>query len=287
MNAVTDDPQYKAFMKGFDSKDFISSSMGSLVSGYDYVVFLGSYPIGENHVAAIKLTNFGYTGSQLSNTYFETAPASSPLSLASGAILGSDSLFVGASSGEPVGGATAGIGNILGVRFNPSVTGRFTNSLTYTYTTGEYVNLVSGAMRSRTIKVLVVADAVSAFPNLSADVYDFDVLEQDGVDPIVTMQATPTPVTLATNNNTPTPPKVSLSSIKLSAPTSKDTYVKKRIVFKNTSATNKLYNLKLSQKATTTAMVATSSIFVNTASMDVTTVRLLLLTLGLEMVSPH
>lgn len=266
-NATIDDPQFKPFMKGFDSKDFILPSIGGLPGSYDYMIFLGTFPVGENHVASIKLSNFGVSNSDLSNTFFENSP--SPFSIASGSITGTDSLSLAPSGMETANLPTAGIGNNLGIRFNPTVAGRFTNTLTYTYTTGEFVNQVSGAKKTRVMKILFVADAVTSYPDLKADVYDFDVLEQDGVDPIVTMQPTPTAINPTTNNNA-IPPKIVLSSIKLSNPTSRDTYVKKRIVFKNTSATNKLYNLKLNLKATTTSIVSTTNIFVGTASMNQT-----------------
>lgn len=266
MNAIINDPQYTPFMKGFHSQTHISPDLGSLPGGYDYVVYLGTYPVGENHIASVKLSNRGASGADLTNTYFETAV--SPLSLASGEISGVDSLFIAAASPSAAGLEVSDIGNTLGIRFNPSGPGRFTNMLTYTYTTGEFVNSVSGAQRTKTIKVLVVADAMSVFPNLSVDVYDFDVVEQDGVAPLVTMNPSPTSINPTSNNNSATPPKVTLSSIKLSSPTSNDTFVKKRIVFKNTSATQKLYNLKINLKASTTALTALTSIFVGTASLD-------------------
>ncbi|HXH73751.1 MAG TPA: hypothetical protein VNJ08_02230 [Bacteriovoracaceae bacterium] len=245
-------------LKGASSRNFVptlSTAWANRVN-YDYVYYVGSFPQNSPAIAIpLAIKNFGGYATRVTSMLpnLSTPPADASFSIT--AFPSSVPFFV-----FPGGDMQTTIPlTPLSFAFNPSVAGEHTMELILNYEDGSHNQTILydkstnpinvPANNSFTLKILVVAHvmATGTFPQLTMDITDYDVVQNDGVPPTVTAMG-PVAAALTSNFTAPTS-SVIFDTIKLTAtPTPNDVYAKKTVTFKNETAFP-LYDLKVMFRA--------------------------------------
>lgn len=231
--ARNDPAQSSPLIQGDESRDVLPnlSSFGDK-GNYDYIIYLGSFPQGSPSMDfPVNLLN---TGNYLARVSSLTASGDASYSTVS----------------QPLTPLTI---NAMAVirptyRLSMAVAGEQTMELNYSYNTGKHLapliyegqtfasNLNSAAKEVANIKILIVANvlATNSFGKLTASTEDYDVTQNDGAPPSVSIEA-PVASTMSVNTR-PALTTLVFDTIKLSGePTVNDVYAQKRIRFSNNS----------------------------------------------------
>lgn len=236
-----------AFSKAEKSRNYVTTMSSFNPAGYDYVFYVGSFPVGSPNVAvSLPIANYGGRLAKL--------------------------IDIDTSSVDPafVINSLPSIPDFINplANFSPQITlstavpGEKSMILSYEYNTGEVIetmiykssasvpdNAASATSKTRVQRILILANITDSAPNLAMSVNDFDIIQNDGAPPSVTMltPSTPSVTTLNTQNPAET---IVFESMKITAtPTANDIYAVKRINFTNDSD-YPLHGLEISFRST-------------------------------------
>jgi hypothetical protein len=212
---------------------------------YDYYAYLGSFPLGSAAITTeIKLSNTGERTARV--TSLDTIESSSEFQI------NSPSLPINVMGGQQVS---------IPVELNTTTLGEKKLVIEYEYETGAYnspLNYVSqnnlpqttGLPKTRTKKILVTAVISNELPDLSAQVFNYDISQNVSTAPTVEWNPTPTIASLSLNT-APATYTIAFDSIKLTSQTHsiQDMFDQKMIRYTNTSA-YPLINFSLGYQST-------------------------------------
>ncbi|MGE3609949.1 MAG: hypothetical protein AB7I27_10220 [Bacteriovoracaceae bacterium] len=251
---LNDPGQASPFIQGDDSRLFAQTLTSFAdVSQYDYVLYIGSFPQGSGAF------NFNY--------YLKSFGDGKP-NLLSLTPTFNDASFSTVSLPSPL-PMTISVGGDVGptvFQFDPSVPGEHVMELSYSYAPGRhtsdlYFESSQTANNAATIpkeiinqKVLIIAyvEATGSYPMLSLNSADYDVSQNDGAPPTVTLQAGSNQT--LTWNSTTASSTLTFDTIKLNTSTAgpNDVYAQKLITLTNSTALP-LQDLKFSYRSSTSA----------------------------------
>jgi hypothetical protein len=249
-----DDPaNLSPFIQGDEARNYLptTTAFGNRAT-YDYIYYMGSFPQGSpNTTVTLSFRNFG-TGRVIVKSL--TALNTTGMT------------FTGRPTGFPISVASSGLlSSNFKLKITPTAAGEHTAVVDIVYESGRhteplYFNMSTTAANAATagkeqnrVKVLIVADvpATGTYPTLSATTEDYNITQNNGAPPTVTIGA-PYASALSSANNA-VASTVVYDTIKLTAPaTANDVYAQKRITLKNNS-TQPLTNLFVGHRTTETS----------------------------------
>jgi hypothetical protein len=234
---IKDDPsQPSQYVQGDEARDHVPSLASfSNASSHDYVLYLGAFPQNSTIINfPVNLRNFGdgqakvlsISRSGTGNYTPDLSPASLPTNLSASAFL-----------------------NPLTFNLQTTTAGEHSMSLEVTYETGRHLgplyftdgsnptNLGSVGRETRTLRVLILAEVLptSTYPQLTMTVNDYEVEQNNGSAPTVTLGPAYS-AAMTWNQGTPTT-VLTYDTVKLTGtPTTEDVYAQKKVTITNSSS---------------------------------------------------
>lgn len=256
------------FIKGNLTKNFFPQSLTTLPSAndYDYVVYLGAIPAGTNLQASVSLANTaqGSSGNILSysmNPIVAPNPLDSTDHFSTDLNLAIFPFTLTTSTYSAAAGTLSGH-RLIGFTFNGTDAGTYASEVILTYedgvytTPGPYTLPISPpdprVKRQVQMKFLVVAEVTPA-PTVQLSMQEYDLSTDDLNPAIETLSATITPMTLGYHEVGTT--ALGYTSIKIPSPQRKDSYIKRRFIFSNPSATDTIEEIKLFFRSSASAAI--------------------------------
>jgi hypothetical protein len=244
---------FEDIMKGFWTKNIIPTQIPVPINhfDYDYVYYIGTYPVNSSVVGSFRLANSGQQRAQiLSRTFSQilpAAPAAAGLAVSHAPIPATQlkTLFVDGVPTQPFG---------VNVTFNPTLPGFHASELRFIYRDGSSVNKASDQTHcfqnnntancaEREIKILLLGEAMASPPTVDVSVADYQVDVRDSQPPLVSLlpEVAYTPGMAEANSASP----VSLEYVKIASPGVNDGFARKRIYFRNPSLTTPVEDFKI------------------------------------------
>lgn len=242
-------------MKGFWSKNIIPSQIPMTIdfTSYDFVYYVGTYPVNTSAAGSFKINNTGRkTATVISKTFTQLLPAPPAAQALSVSHLGLPQPmplgFIDAASG------TASGGFVVNVGFAPTAPGFYASELSFNYYDSTSINKASDQIHCgsggntsnctvQRIKVLVLGEGLASAPQVNISVADYKVDVRDSQVPDVSLQPEVAFNAGIAEANSPT--GILLEYVKVPAPNAFDGYAKKRIYFRNPSATDPVTEFKI------------------------------------------
>jgi hypothetical protein len=269
-NETVFDPLLDPVNKAYYAKDYVETTVlpGTNITSNEYFMHLGTFPVGGTYPASFQLAKLSPDGgniTDISQNVIDAGFTVTPSTALPFQMMESYPFVIPGSASN---------GYTVNLSFAPTIAGTFETEVSYTYEDGRFVDpeanpLLNPAQKTRTKTIKVVAEAIADAPDMSVDIYDFDVEPQDGAPPIETPNPVPAPMTLGFGGSAGG--SISLSTIKVDSPGPNDVYVKKRIVFKNASTTKSIYNLSLEFRGSPLSASATDPSAAASIDIDATT----------------
>lgn len=258
-NILNDGLNTSPFVQGDESRAFVPNlNAYANRTNYDYIYYLGSFPQNSGPVTInLGLRNMGTATGRLTAFSTDDDPV--------------DPIFtVNAEPTVPQAVQSGNEINPLTITFNPTVDGEHSLELNYDYQNGRKIGILNyqpgptpyiatnyADLPRETIsqKVLVVANVMlpGTYPKITMTAQDYDVQQNDGAPPTVTLGAGV--VQTLSWNTTNAVSNLVYDTIKLSGtPTANDVYAQKKLTFSNNSGVT-LNNLQLLYRTSVTTSV--------------------------------
>ncbi len=246
------------FFKGLLTKSFFPLSLPTLpnLANYDFVYYLGAVPSGVALNGSLTLANTGNTGATLKSSTINTILRPNPMATSQHFSTSLTTLAypLNLAAVTTITGASV-TGRASTYTFSATDAGVYASELLINYEDGAYTSpgpfLFPSAVPDPRVKkivqrkILVVAEITNATPELKLDVQDYDVSTDDLNPAVESLGAINTTPMTYFEDNTPILNLLTFSSIKIPTPVRKDSYIKKRFIFYNPSATTAIQDVKL------------------------------------------
>jgi hypothetical protein len=246
------------FFKGLLSKNFFPLSMSlPTLTDYEFIYYMGTVPSGTPLNGSLILANTGRPIAALKTTTINTilSPNSTINHFTTNMTTLANPTNVMPATSVLAAAVTPGLNTSY--VFSGTDSGVYAAELLINYQDGGYDSagpymLPFGGPDprvKRTVqrKILIVAEVSNATPTLKLDVQDYDVATDDLTPAVESLGAiTTTPMSYFEG----TTPVLNFTSIKIPSPARKDSFLKKRFIFYNTSGTTAINEIKLFFRAT-------------------------------------
>lgn len=234
------------------------------IGNYDYVIHLGTFPIGQLIPTGFLLSNMssGLQGMWKGSTStLVLRPPSSVVTNQFGYAFNipMDKVIPGVPTSFPPTGGTI---EDIRINFQADVEGIFASEFTYSYLNGDYDGTPDNPY-TITQKILVIAEAISDAPDLGVKYAKYQVVTDGFSAPALTPSVPEgfIPSDYVTYNASPgdqsTNEWITLDAVKVPSPTSTDFFVRTNILIHNTSTTLPITEIKLLPKLSTSATLKT------------------------------
>jgi len=241
------------FFKGILSKNFFPLGMVlPTLTDYEFIYYMGTVPSGTTLNGSMILANTGRVTAVLKTSTINTilSPNSTINHFTTSlTTLPNPTNLAYATS---VLAAAVTPGQSTSYTFNGTDSGVYAAELLINYQDGGYdsvgpymlpfVGPDPRVRRTVQRKILIVAEVSNAVPQLKLDVQDYDIVTDDLNPAVESLGAmTTTPMSYFEGIT----PVLNFTSIKIPTPARKDSYLKKRFIFYNPSATTAIDDIKL------------------------------------------
>lgn len=243
------------FFKGNLTKNFFPHTMTlPTLTDYQLVYYMGSVPTGTVINGSNTLVNAGRQTANIISATINTIQRPNPIST----VQHFNTTLTSATFPLPLGmisaaaGPSVSGGHAVSYSFSATDPGVYAAEIVINYKDGSYdsvgpyhlplpgVDPRVPVIRQK--KFLVVAEVSNNTPALKLDIQDYDIATDD-VTPAIETPGAITPANMSYFENTT--PVHTFTSIKIPVPARKDSYLKRRFIFYNSSATAPINEIKL------------------------------------------